>query len=45
VREFLLNYDVRENSEKWQLYLKFIHAQAEELMTGFGCLDHQNQQG
>lgn len=39
VRLFVPNYDVKEKPEKWQRYVRFLHAQVEELMTGYGPLD------
>jgi alpha-L-fucosidase len=39
LREFLPNYDNTQNPEKWQRFLDFMHAQVEELMTGFGPID------
>jgi alpha-L-fucosidase len=39
VREFLPNYDVTKNPDKWQRFLNFMHAQVEELMTDFGPID------
>ena len=38
-RVFRPNYDIAENPEKWARYVKFLHAQVEELVTGFGPLD------
>lgn len=39
LREFRPNYDVKENPEKWQRFLKFMHGQVEELMTHYGPID------
>ncbi|MBN1912196.1 MAG: alpha-L-fucosidase [Pirellulales bacterium] len=38
-RLFRPNYDVTKHPEKWGRYLKFMHAQVEELMTGYGPID------
>jgi alpha-L-fucosidase len=38
-RVFRPNYDVDKHPEKWERYLKFVHAQVEELVTNFGPLD------
>jgi len=39
VRDFRPNYDVAKHPDKWQRYLDFMHAQIEELMTGYGPID------
>lgn len=33
------NYDTAKNPERWQQFTKFVHAQIEELMTGYGHID------
>jgi alpha-L-fucosidase len=33
------NYDTRAHSEKWARFVAFVHAQIEELMTGYGPID------
>jgi alpha-L-fucosidase len=39
VRLFGPNYDVSKRPEKWQRYVRFVHAQIEELLTGYGPID------
>jgi alpha-L-fucosidase len=34
-----VNYDTRREPEKWQRFVRFTHAQIEELMTGYGPVD------
>jgi alpha-L-fucosidase len=38
-REFAPNYDPKEDPARWRRYLRFMHAQVEELVTGFGPID------
>jgi alpha-L-fucosidase len=33
------NYDTRAHPEKWARFVAFVHAQIEELMTGYGLID------
>ncbi len=33
------NYDTLKNPEKWAGFVKFVHGQVEELMTGYGRVD------
>ncbi len=33
------NYDTLKNPEKWAGFVKFVHGQIEELMTGYGPID------
>jgi len=33
------NYNTKENPEKWQKFVEFVHGQIEELMTGYGHID------
>jgi alpha-L-fucosidase len=39
LRDFSPNYDPKEDPARWQRYLRFLHGQVEELMTGFGPID------
>jgi len=34
-----VNYDTRKEPEKWARFVKFTHAQIEELMSGYGPID------
>jgi alpha-L-fucosidase len=34
-----VNYDTRRNPEKWQRFVRFTHAQIEELLSGYGPVD------
>ena len=38
-KERTANYDTRREAEKWQRFVRFTHAQVEELMTGYGSVD------
>ncbi len=33
------NYDIKAHPEKWQRYVKYVHDQIGELMTGYGKID------
>lgn len=34
-----VNFDTAEHPERWEQFVRFVHAQIEELMTGYGPLD------
>jgi alpha-L-fucosidase len=38
-REFAPNYNPKDDPVRWERYLRFMHGQVEELMTGFGPID------
>jgi alpha-L-fucosidase len=39
VKDFYPNYDIKVNPEKWNRFIRFLHAQVDELMSNYGPID------